>query len=227
MARNGGVTSAIAPSALVADGIGPPPIAMQELRERPLQLRGSRWARRALRMAGWQVDFDGLPGPQGVLIVYPHTSNWDFIVGLLAKWAMGLSVTFWGKESLFRVPLFGRWLRWLGGVPVDRRGARGAVGDMVSRMRQAQGDGRFLWLALAPEGTRAWTPHWRSGFYQVARGADVPLALVHLDYGRRRVGVHSFVRLGGDVAADMAEIERRLGASRGLRSTQAAPIRLH
>lgn len=210
----------------MSDDIQSSPEAPRELTERPLQLRGSRLARRLLRLAGWQVDFDGLPAPQGVLIVYPHTSNWDFLVGVLAKWSMGLSVTFWGKDSLFRVPLLGPWLRWLGGVPVDRRAARGTVADMISRMKAAREDGQFLWLALAPEGTRAWAPHWRSGFYQVARGADVPLALAHLDYGRRRVGVHSCVRLGGDVASDMAEIQRRLGASQGLRPEQAAPIRL-
>lgn len=189
-----------------------------------MQLRGSRWARRVLRLAGWQLDFDGLPGSQGVLIVYPHTSNWDFLVGVLAKWAMGLSVTFWGKDSLFRIPLFGAWLRWLGGVPIDRRASRGTVADMVARMNAAREEGRFLWLALSPEGTRAWTPHWRSGFYQVALGADVPVALVHLDYGQRRVGVHSCVRLGGDAVCDMAEIRQRLGSSRGLRPEQAAPV---
>lgn len=161
-----------------------------------------------------------------MLIVYPHTSNWDFLVGVLAKWAMGISVTFWGKDSLFRIPLFGRWLRWLGGVPVDRQAARGTVGEMVARMNAARDEGRFLWLALSPEGTRAWAPHWRSGFYQVAVGAGVPLALVHLDYARRRVGVHSFVQLAGEVVPDMDAIRQRLGSARGLRPEKAAPVRL-
>jgi hypothetical protein len=92
--------------------------APRTIAERPVQLRGSAVARRLLRLAGWRVAFDGLPARQGVVIVYPHTSNWDFIVGVLAKWSIGIPVAFWGKASLFRVPLFGRWLRWLGGVPV-------------------------------------------------------------------------------------------------------------
>jgi hypothetical protein len=100
------------------------------------------------------------------------------------------------------------------------------VGSMVQRFAEARSKDDFLWLALAPEGTRSWAPHWRSGFYKVAHGADVPLALVHLDYGKRRVGVHSFLRLSGETGADMAEIAARLGTSRGLRPALAAPVRL-
>jgi 1-acyl-sn-glycerol-3-phosphate acyltransferase len=201
-------------------------MAPQELPERPVQLHGSRLARAALRLAGWRLDFDGLPARQGVLVVYPHTSNWDFIVGILAKWAIGIPVVFWGKDALFRVPLFGPWLRWLGGVPVDRRARHGMVADMVRRMGEARAGDAFFWLALAPEGTRSWAPRWRSGFYQVALGAAVPLALAHLDYGRRRVGIHSCLRLCGDETADLAEIDRRLGTARGCRPDQASPIRL-
>ena len=197
-----------------------------ELTGRGVQLQGSRLARACLAAAGWRLDFDGLPARQGVVIVYPHTSNWDFIVGILAKWAMGLPATFWGKDSLFQVPLFGRWLRWLGGVPVERGTRRGMVGAMVERFSQARERDDFLWLALAPEGTRSWAPRWRSGFYQVATAADVPLALAHLDYGRRRVGIHSCLRLSGDVQADMAEIASRLGAAKGHRPEQAAPVTL-
>lgn len=201
-------------------------MAPQELVERPVQLRGSRLAKLALRLAGWQLDFDGLPARQGVAIVYPHTSNWDFVVGICAKWAIGIPVVFWGKDVLFRVPVFGAWLRWVGGVPVNRGARLGIVGDMVRRMNEARARDTFLWLALSPEGTRAWTPRWRSGFYQVAVGAAVPLALVHLDYGRRRVGFHSCLRLCGDATADLAEINLRLGSARGCRPGQAGPIRL-
>ncbi len=144
------------------------------LAERPIQLHGSAIARFALRLAGWHVQFDGLPTRQGVLIVYPHTSNWDFVIGVLAKWAMGIPIVFWGKDTLFELPLFGRWLRWIGGVAVDRHNPRGAVTAMVERFAQARSVDSFLWLALSPEGTRGYRDSWRSGFYQVAtpgRGA--------------------------------------------------------
>jgi 1-acyl-sn-glycerol-3-phosphate acyltransferase len=185
-------------------------------------------ARALLRAAGWRVEFEvgELPALQGVLIVYPHTSNWDFVVGLLAKWSLGLQVAFWGKASLFRLPLFGRWLRHLGGLPVERDNPQGAVGAMVDRLVAARRDGTYLWLALAPEGTRARGEHWRSGFYRVALQAGVPLGLAYFDYAQRRVGIHSFLRLSGDEAADMAAIAERIGHRVGKHPALAAPVRL-
>jgi 1-acyl-sn-glycerol-3-phosphate acyltransferase len=199
--------------------------APTELCDRPLQLHGSMLARALLRLAGWRLMFDGLPAAQGVLVVYPHTSNWDFPLAVVAKWAVGLPVTFWGKDTLFRVPLFGRWLRWLGGLPVARRTPQGAVGQMIETMRAAREQGRFMWLALAPEGTRARSPGWRSGFHVVAFAADVPVALVMLDFGGRRVGFDSFWRLSGDRDADFATFARRLADCRGRRPQCAAPVR--
>jgi 1-acyl-sn-glycerol-3-phosphate acyltransferase len=189
---------------------------------------GSRVARALLRAAGWHVEFAAreLPAPQGVLIVYPHTSNWDFVVGLLAKWSLGLQLAFWGKASLFRLPLFGRWLRHLGGLPVERDNPQGAVVAMVDRLVAARRDGSYLWLALAPEGTRARREHWRSGFYRVALQAGVPLALAYFDYAERRVGIHSFLRLTGDERSDMAAIAERIGQRVGKHPALAAPVRL-
>ena len=196
------------------------------LTERPIQLHGSALARRLLALAGWRVVFDGLPTKQGVLIIYPHTSNWDFVVGVLTKWAIGFPLSVWGKDTLFKLPLFGRWLRWIGVVPVDRHHAHGVVGAMIEQMTHAREQDRFLWLALSPEGTRSYRDSWRSGFYQVALQAQVPLALAFFDYRERRVGVDSFIRLSGDADKDMAVIEARLGHRRGCKPQLASPIRL-
>jgi 1-acyl-sn-glycerol-3-phosphate acyltransferase len=196
-----------------------------ELTARPVQLRGNRLARALLRLAGWQLVFDGLPSAQGVAVVYPHTSNWDFVVGMLAKLAVGLPVTFWGKDTLFRIPLFGRWLRYLGGLPVMRHTPQGAVGAMMADMRTARQDGRFMWLALAPEGTRRLTAGWRSGFYRVATAAGVPVGLVVLDYRRKRVGFDSYWLLSGELQADFAVFARRLAGNAGRRPALAAPVR--
>ncbi len=197
----------------------------QEMRQRPVQLRGSALARGLLRLAGWQVHFDGLPAAQGVLIVYPHTSNWDFVVGLLAKWAVGIRVSFWGKDTLFRVPLFGRWVRYLGGVPVLRDRPHGQVGQMVQALEQARAEGRFMWLALAPEGTRARTEGWRTGFYRVTTQAAVPLGLIRLDYAQREITFDSYWRCSGVLATDFELFARRLSSGRGLRRDQASPVR--
>jgi 1-acyl-sn-glycerol-3-phosphate acyltransferase len=196
----------------------------RRITERLPMARGSRLAAGLLRLAGWEVVFDGLPARQGVLIGYPHTSNWDFILGIVTKWALGLQVSFWGKDSLFKIPLFGTWLRWLGGVPVDRSNSRGIVGAMVERIRQAKAHDEFFWLALSPEGTRRYLPHWRTGFYQLTLGAQVPLGLVFFDYGKKRVGVSPFFRLTGDAQADMAAIEAAYAGVVGKRHQQAGPI---
>lgn len=177
-----------------------------------------------LRAAGWRICFQGLPARQGVAIVYPHTSNWDFVIGVLAKWAIGVPVTFWGKDTLFRIPLFGRWMRHIGGRPVDRASPRGIVGQMKLEVKAAKAADQFMWLALAPEGTRRYRDSWRSGFYHVALEAGVPLALVYLDFAERVVGVDKFIMLSGDPRADMQTIADYLGHRVGKRPSQAAPV---
>ncbi len=188
--------------------------------------RGSALARRILSLIGWQLHFEGLPALQGVIVVYPHTSNWDFPLGVFAKWAMGIEAKFWGKHTLFRIPLFGAWLRWLGGVPVDRAAARGVVEQMVDLFERKRQAGEYFWLALTPEGTRSWRPAWRSGFYRVTLGAQVPILLASLDYGRKQVRVMDVIELSGQVDEDMRRIAQAFEGCTGRRPDLAAPIRL-
>jgi 1-acyl-sn-glycerol-3-phosphate acyltransferase len=190
----------------------------------PVQFRGSALARSLLRLMGWRVVFEGLPALQGVAVVYPHTSNWDFIVGILAKWTIGIPARFWAKDSLFRIPVFGRWLRWVGGLPIDRSAPNGAVGQMVDTFRAHRTQQRLLWLGLAPEGTRRWTPGWRSGFYQVALGAGVPIGIVRLDWGRRELRFVDFLMPTGDETADFAQLARLFEGVSGYHPAQGSPI---
>jgi len=191
-----------------------------------LQFKGSRLARGILALAGWKMYFKGFPTAQGLVAVYPHTSNWDFIVMMLVKWGAGVQMSFWGKDKLFRIPLFGPWLRWLGGVPLDRSSPRGVVQQAVDILNKAKAEGSFVWLGLAPEGTRKPGAGWRSGFYRMAVQADVPLCLIALDYGRREVVVLDFIRLTGDEALDMKRIAGLLEGVQGKIPANAAPIRL-
>lgn len=195
--------------------------------ERPVQLQGSVLALGLLRLFGWTLVWEGLPARQGVLVVYPHTSNWDFVVGVFAKWAIGIPAKFWGKDSLFKIPLFGAWMRWIGGIPVNRSGAQGIATEMSQRLQTARQTGEFFWLALAPEGTRSLVPHWRSGFYPVAHEAGVPLGLVIFDYELKRVGVDRFIMLSGQREADMALLADYYRVhARGARPDKAGPVRL-
>ncbi|MEN9538353.1 MAG: hypothetical protein RLZZ126_588 [Pseudomonadota bacterium] len=190
------------------------------------QFEGGVWASRLLRLLGWRVNFAGVPTGQGVLIVYPHTSNWDFPVMMLAKWSVGIPARFWGKDKLFRIPLFGRWLTWIGGVPVQRTAPQGVVRQVVDLFGVKKQSGELFWLGLAPEGTRKFLPGWRSGFYQTALGAGVPLGLIRLDYGQKEVDVLNFIRLTGDVQADMARIAGFYDGVKGLVPGRAAPVAL-
>ncbi len=190
----------------------------------PVTFKGSRLARWILRMLGWRVDFDGFPARQGVAIVYPHTSNWDFPIGMLAKWALGIPAHFWGKDALFKLPLLGAWMRWVGGIPIDRSSSRGVVGQMVHVFEQHKQKDQLLWLGLAPEGTRSHTPGWRSGFYQLALGAQVPLALVKLDWGQRRFSVVDFYELTGQVEQDYAHMASVFAGVQGFHVHQMGPI---
>lgn len=186
----------------------------------------ARFAYRILRWFGWRVAFDGhLPAPRGVIIAYPHTSNWDFPVGLLAIWTLNLPIRWIGKETLF-MGWFGRMVgpilrRW-GGRPVIRQMSTGAVEQLANTML-AEPD---FWLALSPEGTRRRLPHWRSGFYHLARRAGVPVGLAYFDFPARTVGISGFVNLTGDAVHDMQEIARAYVGRHGRHPGQESPIAL-
>ncbi|MEY4884061.1 MAG: hypothetical protein RIS34_1915 [Pseudomonadota bacterium] len=192
----------------------------------PLQFAGSGLARWILARFGWTVEFDGFPGSQGVLVVYPHTSNWDFVVMMLAKWSIGVPVQFWGKASLFDIPLFGRWLRWVGGVPVDRLSPHGVVGQMADLLSEKRAENEYFWLGLAPEGSRQANPGWRSGFYHAAVKAAVPVGLIRLDYGQHKVVVMDFIALTGNSSLDFSRIATVYDGVQGRIPQNASPIGL-
>lgn len=192
----------------------------------PVQFKGSAIARWVLARLGWKIHFEGFPALQGMVVVYPHTSNWDFIYMILVKWALGIQASFWAKDSLFKVPLFGPWLRWVGGVPVQRTSAQGQAAQAVVAFEAARAQGQRFWIGLAPEGTRKHTPGWRSGFYTVAHAAKLPLGLARLDYGRREVRITDFILLTGDRAADMARIAQVYEGVQGKVPARMAPITL-
>ena len=167
--------------------------------------RGSRFSRalahRLLGLFGWRVQ-GALPAlPRFILIVAPHTSNWDFLIALLAKFATGLQASWLGKHSIFRFPL-GPVLRWLGGEPVDRSAPHGVVDTAIEHFRT-----RPRWvLALSPEGTRRPVGHWKTGFHRIAVGAGVPIVPVWLDYRSRVVGIGTPLPAGRDEADSVARL---------------------
>jgi 1-acyl-sn-glycerol-3-phosphate acyltransferase len=172
-----------------------------------------------LRLVGWKaVDLPGRPA-RAVAVVYPHTSNWDFPLGVLAKTALRLNIRWIGKDALFR-GLMGVLMRWLGGIPVNRRQPAGFAERVARELVQQE---PFL-LAITPEGTRSRTPGWKSGFYRIARAAGVPVILATIDYAHKRVGLLATIELTGDEDADMARIAGVYESCRGKRPELASPI---
>src|SRR6266540_2034588 len=159
------------------------------------------FGRMALRILGWRIEGAVPDLPRCVIIVAPHTSNWDFVVGMAALVALGLRVHYLGKHTLFR-GIFARLLRWSGGIPVDRA-APGDIGERTVAMMQ--GSDR-MFLALSPEGTRHKVEHWKTGFHRIALAAGVPIFPVALDYGSRTVRLLPLFVPGADYAADVARL---------------------
>jgi 1-acyl-sn-glycerol-3-phosphate acyltransferase len=155
-----------------------------------------------LRLMRFRVEGEIPDLPKFVIAVAPHTSNWDFIVGAGAMFALDLRLTFIGKHTLFRAPL-GGLMRWMGGIPVDRSAPHGLVGEAVKAF---EGVERRV-LAIAPEGTRRRVERFKSGFLHIARGARVPVLLATFDWGARRVRLGPLFHPGEDVEADLRDIE--------------------
>lgn len=174
-----------------------------------------------LRWFGWRVEGRLPHHTRAVVIAAPHTSNWDLPFMLAVSWVLGVRPAWLGKDGLFRPP-FGALMRWLGGIPVDRRAPGGLVAQAAARLRAAD---RLL-LVVPPSGTRSSAPHWKSGFYHIASAAGVPILCTFLDYRRRVGGIGPTVVPSGDVAADMAIIRAFYASIEGLRPAQATPVRL-
>lgn len=168
--------------------------------------RGSapwRWiGRTVMHLSGWRVEGAFPDIAKLVVAVAPHTSNWDFVHGAAAMFALDLRLSFIGKHTLFVWP-FAAFLRWMGGIPVDRSASRGVVGEAVSWFR----DDPSRMLAIAPEGTRRKVERFRTGFLHIARGAGVPVVLVGLDYATRSVRIGPVIDVGEDIEAERTRIE--------------------
>jgi len=174
----------------------------------------SRWlGRTALALAGWRIEGEFPDRPKLVAIVAPHTSNWDFVLGISAVFALGLSVRFLGKHTLFYPPL-GWLMRWFGGTPVVREAPQGAVAQAVAMIEAEPA----VVLGLAPAGTRTPGMPWRSGFYHIAHATRAPILPVAFDGGRRAVRLFPAFETSGDYEADLPRLMALYEGIRGVRA---------
>jgi len=177
----------------------------------------------ALTMVGWRFEGAVPSEKKYVALAVPHTSNWDGLLLILLAQTINLRMRWMIKESALKGAQ-GVLLRALGAVPIDRSRKTNMVEQMVEQFRS---NDEFV-LFVPPEGTRGRADHWKSGFYHIARGADVPVAPCYLDYGRRRAGIGQPIAMTGDVRKDMDQI-RAFYAAKDPKPFDAAkygPIRL-
>ncbi|MCG6928046.1 MAG: lysophospholipid acyltransferase family protein [Acidobacteria bacterium] len=160
-----------------------------------------------MRLRGWRFEGAVPNEPRMILLVAPHTSNWDFLTGLWAKFALRLKAGFLGKHTLFWWPL-GVFLRSIGGIAIDRSKAAGIADDSTRAFRESD----RLMLVIAPEGTRSKSKKWKSGFYRIAVAAEVPILLIAFDYRRKVVRLGPLFRPTGDYEKDLPEIQSHFDA---------------
>ena len=155
-----------------------------------------------LKCAGWKTEGARPDQDRYVIIAAPHTSNWDFIYTLCLAFVYRISPQIMMKDAWFRWPL-GQLFRWLGALPIDRSRSRNVVGQCIEAFRQRS---RMV-LVVPPSGTRQRVPYWKTGFYHIASGAGVPIALGFLDYGRRAGGFGPLFYPTGNMERDMVAIQ--------------------
>lgn len=172
-----------------------------------LPKRGNRVSRGItillLAVFGWRVVGELPDVSKAIVIAAPHTSNWDFVLTVATIFALGLRLNWMGKHTFVNGRGRPLW-HWLGGIPIDRRASHGMVGQMIEAFQQRD----KLILALTPEGTRTEVSEWKSGFYHIALGANVPIIPVAFDYGRREVRFMPVLFYPtGDQTADIAYLK--------------------
>lgn len=150
---------------------------------------------------GWKVRNTFPDVPKCIIVVAPHTSNWDFIIGKLAYSSIGRTANFLIKKEWFVFP-FNLFFKSIGGIPVERIRNNSMTGALAAEFEKQE----RLQLAITPEGTRKPVKEWKKGFYFIALKANVPILLIGLDYGKREASIIDLFYPTGDYAADIVKI---------------------
>ena len=170
------------------------------------------------RLAGWEIVGRAPDEPKYVAIGYPHTSNWDFFAYLAVIGHFGIKMRFLMHEGLFVGPLAWILRRW-GGIPVQG-GSKAVVATLVEAFDNAD----VMRLAIAPEGTRAAGSIWRTGFWRIADGAGVPVAMAFVDSDRKQMGFGPLLKIDGDIDGWMEQARAFYSDKQGLKPQNRGPV---
>jgi len=169
----------------------------------------------------WRLVTEPAPDRPTILIGAPHTSNWDFVFMLAITWRLDMRIRWLGKKSLFR-GWRGPIMKGLGGIPVDRAAPSSVISEVLDRIRSGDAFG----LVVTPDGTRSGHTHWKSGFYRIAREAQIPVTLGYVDRTTMTTGLGPTFELSGDVSRDMDRIRAFYADKAGVRPQHRVEPRL-
>lgn len=174
-----------------------------------------------LWLTGWRVVGDFPNVPKAVVTGAPHSSNWDALYVGAAVLALRVKVQIMAKDTAFKPP-FGGFMRWLGGIPINRKSSHGVVQQTVSQLKKNQ----QLFMALSPEGTRSGAKEWKSGFYVIAHAAKVPILVAVIDYGKKEIRFAGTIIPSGNFEEDYLKIlELYRGAEARRPELMSAPLK--
>lgn len=174
-----------------------------------------------VRSLGWKITGDG-PSERKVMILgAPHTSNLDYFLTLALIHHFNLPLRYLIKDQVFKGP-WAPLLKALGGIPVDRKQANNLVESIVNTIKAQE----EMAIGVLPEGTRKYVPYWKSGFYYIASGADIPIYPVLVDGPNKRLHMGPKLVTTGDIEADMQLLANFFGDTKGVIPENTAPVRL-
>jgi 1-acyl-sn-glycerol-3-phosphate acyltransferase len=168
-------------------------------------------ARFILKLLGWKSKMIIPPEKKYIIIIAPHTSNWDFFYGKLANWSCGQKAKVLVKKEAFKF-ILSPIIKFWGGVPIDRNDTTNIVDQTVKYFENNE---KFV-LAITPEGTRKLNPNWKTGFYRIAFKAQVPVYFGYIDFKTKKLGMHDYIFPSGDMEKDIVEVKAYYKNMQGL-----------
>ena len=183
----------------------------------PERLRGKRSillrkiARFGINISGWTIKGMVPDEERIVIIAAPHTSNWDFVLAMLAIFGLNIKLRWLGKHSIFK-PGFKIFFKWLGGIPVYRDNPSNLIDNVVKIVKKE----KSIVIAMTPEGTRKKVKRWKTGFLRIAKQTHSKILLISIDAPTKSIEIGKVFNPTGNSEDDLAFIQKYYSSFRGI-----------